>query len=807
VPIDSDYSKLIDSISRPLKFAAKDDFAHLQSIKGLEGFIVNLSSQKSVKAVLKDDLARLARLFKGFDSAGPDDRRARLVSAIALLDSLKSPADAAHARAALDHESSIKKLSTKLTDLDGIGPALGEKFAGKGLSTVEDMLYFLPIRYEDRQNARKISELLPGEPGLTSGEVLATGETRYGRRRVFEAAVSDGTGILMAKWFHYRPGYMQKLYSHGRKLLLYGSVTFYGGRKEMIHPEVEFLDDAGTDKAPASGIVPVYSQIENLRPRTLRRHVRAVVDAHARHAVGCVPKRVLDKMGFMPLSDAVTEAHMATEGASEKSALLARKSIVFDELFSLELGLALKRKNIAREGGIAFTVDAGGGKEPLYKRLIKALPFSLTDAQLRALSDIERDMRAPHPMNRLIQGDVGSGKTIVSLLSALMAVEDGYQAVIMAPTEILAEQHYINIKKLVEPLGIEPLYLVGGATKSKRAAALDMAADGTAAIIVGTHALIQKDVTFKRLGLAVIDEQHRFGVIQRGLLKKMGPGVAPDVLVMTATPIPRTLAMTIFGDMDVSVIDELPPGRSPIYTRIVRDKDRLRAYKLIKDEIKAGGQVYIVYPLVEESEELSLKDATNMKEQLEREVFVEHRIGLVHGRMKAAEKEAVMKAFKARELDILVATTVIEVGVDVPGATVMVIEHAERFGLAQLHQLRGRVGRGTRRAICLLMAEWTGSEDAYKRLKIMEETTDGFRIAEEDLKLRGPGDFIGTRQSGLPDFRLKETLSDLTILKAAREEALEFFKSDARLESLEARVALAVLKSRWTQRLELAEVG
>jgi ATP-dependent DNA helicase RecG len=428
-------------------------------------------------------------------------------------------------------------------------------------------------------------------------------------------------------------------------------------------------------------------------------------------------------------------------------------------------------------------------------------------------------------MNRLLQGDVGSGKTIVSLIAALNAIESGFQAAIMAPTEILAEQHYLTTHGYAEALGIKSVLLTSSTPRAARVKTLKAIEKGEVDFVIGTHALIQKDVNFKALGLAVVDEQHRFGVVQRAALKKKGgvstgrqtksrgeeeaalPQASPDILVMTATPIPRTLSMTVFGDLDVSILDEIPPGRKPVRTTVLREKDREKAYSIVRDELERGGQAYIVYPLVEESEELSLRDATNMKEHLQKDIFNDFTVALLHGRMKGKEKEQIMKAYKSKEIDILVATTVIEVGVDVPDASVMLIEHAERFGLAQLHQLRGRIGRGQRGGQCLLLAAYTGSEDTWKRLRVMQETIDGFRIAEEDLKIRGPGDFIGTRQSGLPDFRTQDALTDLTLLKKAREEAFGFLDKDPGLTSPEAARIKGVLKDRWKGRFELAEVG
>ncbi|HKZ45797.1 MAG TPA: ATP-dependent DNA helicase RecG, partial [Thermodesulfobacteriota bacterium] len=407
--------------------------------------------------------------------------------------------------------------------------------------------------------------------------------------------------------------------------------------------------------------------------------------------------------------------------------------------------------------------------------------------------------------NRLIQGDVGCGKTVVAFMASIIAIDNGCQAAIMAPTEILAEQHYLNIHKYAEGLGIKTALLTSSLAKSEKMSILDDIKTGEINLAIGTHALIQEDVEFKRLGLVIVDEQHRFGVIQRAMLKKKGTN--PDILVMTATPIPRTLSMTVFGDLDVSVIDELPPGRRPVKTKVFREREREGVYKIIRGEMAKGRQVYIVYPLIEKSEELDLRDATRMSEHLRKDIFPEYKIGLLHGKMKSDEKEAVMKAFKAREMDILVSTTVIEVGIDVSNATCMVVEHAERFGLSQLHQLRGRVGRGEHDSYCILLAGKIGSVDTYKRLKVMEETNDGFKIAEEDLKIRGPGDFLGTRQSGLPDFRVANLLTDSSLLQKARDEAFKIIKSDPELEQEEHRVLKEIINDRWKERMELAQVG
>ncbi|HAO93794.1 MAG TPA: DNA helicase RecG [Deltaproteobacteria bacterium] len=788
---------------KPLGFASKDNFSKIESLKCIEP-LVNKLVDEAIGAGGPASMSGLKEAFRGFDALLKGEKIERVKKALALASSILSPSRKRPVLTALEARESLKTLKAPLSSVKGIGPKLSELFAKKGLSTIEDVLYFLPIRYEDRRNIKRIKELLPGEHGLTTGEVLASGEARYGKRRVFEAALGDGSAILKLKWFNYRPVYMRNRFKNGQRLIVFGPVSAFGGHKEIVHPDIELFDEEDASQAP--GIVPIYSQIERFHQKTVRKIVKDIAERYSAYAVSGAPDSVMDALDLPDLSDAFRALHKTSGFEDDSNTAKARRALVFDELFVLELMLGLKKRGAKKEEGIALA-----GKSVLEGRLRGLVPFNLTRAQEKVLSEIKADMASSHPMNRLIQGDVGSGKTVVSFVAALTAVEAGFQAAIMAPTEILAEQHYLNIHRYAEALGIRAMLLKGGMGRAERREALSAVKEGRADLVVGTHALIQKDVEFAKLGLAVIDEQHRFGVVQRAILKKKGArsgdGVSPDILIMTATPIPRTLSMTVFGDLDVSIIDELPPGRKPVSTRILREKDRREAYDIIRRELAGGSQCYIVYPLVEESEELSLKDATNMSEHLQRDIFPVHRVGLLHGRMGATEKEAVMDAFKKKRLDILVSTTVVEVGVDVPNATVMLIEHAERFGLAQLHQLRGRVGRGEKRSVCLLLAAWTQSEDTYKRLKVMEETNDGFRIAEEDLNIRGPGDFVGTRQSGLPDFRMSEALTDAGLLKTAREEAFRFLDKDPSLSGPEGVRIKEVLKARWEGRLELAEIG
>jgi ATP-dependent DNA helicase RecG len=566
----------------------------------------------------------------------------------------------------------------------------------------------------------------------------------------------------------------------------------------------ELADVMAADPVNFGRTVPIYPLSEGLNQKLMRKILKEVVDGFAHCLETCLPVEIVKRNGLLSVDRAVSDVHFPDNSADPRPlndwSTPAHRTLSFDELFFLELGLALKKRGADIEQGISFPVT-----HKYTRPLLKILPYFLTNAQKRVLTEIKNDMAAPHPMHRLVQGDVGSGKTIVALLAALLAVENEYQVAIMAPTEILAEQHYLNIHRYCEQLGIEVCLLTSGLKGKAKKERLESVTTGKANIVIGTHAVIQEKVEFFRLGLGIIDEQHRFGVLQRGVLKKKGQN--PDILVMTATPIPRTLAMTVYGDLSLSVIDELPPGRSPVVTKTCHESQRKQVYRSIRDEVGKGRQAYIIYPLVEESDKLELKAASQMAQHLADEIFPDLRTGLLHGRMKPEEKEAVMGAFKSRETDILVATTVVEVGIDVPNATVMVIEHAERFGLSQLHQLRGRVGRGNGQSRCILLAGGKLTADAEKRLRVMEQTCDGFKIAEADLEIRGPGDFLGTRQSGLPEFRVANIFRDGRILEQARREAFALVEKDPDLARPENALIRQELMRRWGGRLELAGVA
>jgi ATP-dependent DNA helicase RecG len=607
--------------------------------------------------------------------------------------------------------------------------------------------------------------------------------------------IRDASGFLSCAWFN-QP-YLARVFKRGQYLIVHGKVQPYGrGPLQMQVKDYELVEDGEDETLHTGRLVPVYPATEGLTQRPLRRLMKRLVDGWADKIEDPLPAAVREKLGLLPLGKAIRGAHFPDTDASQS---LARGRLVFDDFFLLEIGLAIRRHREGRRRGLAMNP-----KGDLARRLLARLPYTLTAAQERVRREIKMDMAEPYPMNRLLQGDVGSGKTVVAALAMVTAIEAGYQAALMAPTEILAEQHMMTLQALLEPLGARVILLTSAVKGKARQAAVEAVESGAAACAVGTHALVQGGVAFKRLGLAVIDEQHRFGVGHRAALR--GKAESPDVLVMTATPIPRTLALTLYGDLDVSVLDELPAGRKPVRTEAREEKARQKIYAFLRDEMTAGRQVYVVCPLVEESEVSDLRAATEMAERLQGQVFPERRVGLIHGRLGFPEKERVMREFKEGALHVLVSTTVIEVGIDVPNASVMLVEHAERFGLSQLHQLRGRVGRGPFKSFCILMSAGAG-EDGRRRIEAMTETNDGFKIAEVDLELRGPGEFFGTRQSGLPEFRVADLLRDGAVLETARREAFAVVQADPSLRAPAHRRLREALLARWRGKLDLAGIG
>lgn len=690
----------------------------------------------------------------------------------------------------------MEKLDIPIRYVRGIGPKRAEFLKRLGIETLEDALYYLPKRYEDRRSFKKISELTTNGPETISGQVIDSGIriTPRQKKKIFELVVHDGTGVITGKWFN-QP-FMQKVFKVGQKTILTGTVmkSRYSYGWEIENPEYEIIEDEERDIIHTGRIVPIYGATEGLSPRYLRSIMKRIIDHYSPNVSEFLPENIVTGYNFPPLSEAIRESHFPDHTdieALNQGKGMARERLIFDELFLLELGLSLRKGKESIEKGIPFKADS-----ILLKRLRENIPFKLTNAQEKVFEEIRSDMSSPHPMNRLLQGDVGSGKTVVALQAMLIAIENGYQAVIMAPTEILAEQHYLNIHRTIEIFGLKVSLLTKSLKDKDRKDILKKIADGDIHLVVGTHALIQEGVIFKALGLAIIDEQHRFGVIQRTNLRKKG--INPHILVMTATPIPRTLALTLYGDLDISIIDELPPERRPVETILFKESMRSKVYLKLEEEIKKGRQAYVVYPLIEESEKVYLKAAVEMSERLKKN-FPHRRIALIHGRIKAREREKIMDSFKNGDVDILVSTTVIEVGLDIANATVMVIEHAERFGLAQLHQLRGRVGRGSSQSYCLLMTPDYFSEEADRRLQALVRTNNGFRIAEEDLAIRGPGELFGTKQSGLPDLKIANLIRDSSVLEIARKEAFFLSKEDQFLKSHPA--LKDTLERKWKGRL------
>ena len=642
-------------------------------------------------------------------------------------------------------------------------------------ATVEDLLHYLPMRYEDRSNFARISQLQDGQTASVEVMVRVGGiiPLKGGRLKMYEFIATDGEGQVRAFWWNQI--YLNKVFQRGSRVILYGQwkMNRYKGYFEVENPEYEISiddeDDSESSAIHTARRVPVYRKLGDYRTRQLRTIFHHLLNQLDKEVPESLPDEIIARCSLIARGEALRKAHFPADDSPIDDYNLARspahRRLIFEEFFWLAIALGLRRgERLSEPKGAMIEIT-----DRVRESVRSILPFVPTGAQKRALKEIVEDMTSDKPMNRLLQGDVGSGKTIVAVQAMVIAIENGYQTALMAPTEILAEQHARNIKRWLAKTPYRVEMLTGSMKAKEKREIQDAVAAGDIDLIVGTHALIQEAVQFKKLGLAVIDEQHRFGVLQRAEIRRRG--MNPDVLVVTATPIPRSLAMTVYGDLEVSIIDELPPGRTPVSTHVRGEERREKIYEFIRDQIKKGRQAYIVYPIIEESEKLDLRNATEMYEHLRTEVFSEFKVGLLHGKMKPGEKEEVMQAFTTNRIQTLVATTVIEVGVDVPNASVMLIEHAERFGLSQLHQLRGRVGRGAAESFCILLAQYTKTKEARERLQIMEETTDGFKIAEKDLEIRGPGEVMGTRQSGIPAFRIANIVRDQKILEIARREA------------------------------------
>lgn len=812
---------IIKRIESPISFSIQDSSAHLSRIKKMEVAItglVGLLRDEAFKQYPKDRLPEIENplnalmdLFTGYDPLPAPEKSDRLKRAVRHISEIKSclkDLQASRDPAIQDQEGSGEipgkaVLSKPVNVIRGIGSKLSDLLAKKNVHSLEDLLHFIPRRYEDRRTVCRIDEMAPGKRQTVSGEIVSAQMRYYGKRRIFEVTLGDGAATLKAKWFSGREAFLKRAFTPGKRAIVTGDAGGWPFEREMVHPDFEILDDHEDQLLHFKRIIPIYSETEGLRQKTLRRILWQVVRDYAPSMENAIPEKILERHQLMPLPAAIRGVHfpdndqdinLLNEGRSD-----AHRSLVFDEFFFYQLGILMKRNERNHEQGIAFQTDG-----TMLERFCQALPFKMTGAQSHAVAEIKRDMASDRCMNRLLQGDVGSGKTLVAVVACIIACENGYQAAMMAPTEILAEQHYRNVSKLFEKTGLRVALMTGSLNGMDKRDLQARMASGEVDLAIGTHAVIQEAVAFKKLGLVVIDEQHRFGVLQRKLLQEKG--MVPDVLMLSATPIPRTLAMTVYGDLDLSVLDEMPPGRKPVRTEVLGESQRKRAYGIIRRELEQGNQVFVVYPLIQESDRVDLRDANRMWQHLQRDIFPDFPVGIIHGNMKKHEKDQAMSAFRDKKTRLLVTTTVIEVGMDIPEASLIVVEHADRFGLSQLHQLRGRVGRGDIPSYCLLLSN-DESDMAAKRLKIMKETNDGFRIAEEDLALRGPGEFMGIRQSGIPEFRIANIIRDAGLLNEAKQEASDLLAEDPGLGNREHGRLREEVMQRWGSRLDLIAAG
>lgn len=674
-------------------------------------------------------------------------------------------------------------VDTQVQYIKGVGPKLASVLKVKGISTIRDLLQSYPRAYEDRRAARSIASLKVGDYVGLVAQVVKVSAIPLGRsgRKIYDIAVKDSSGLIHCKFFRTPfKGYFEK-FKPGSEVRIVGKVIIYRNQLEFHHPELAEIrvdeDDVNNDE-----LIPIYSETEGLTSKKFQAMIRAAIEGLELHKrdlpeLEVIPQWILDRMNLPSMSKSIVDLHFPQAGYADKyleRQTLSHQRIIFEEFFMLEMILASRKQGVQHSQAMKIKIQ-----ENIESQLLANLSFQLTGAQKKVLQEIYKDIATDRPMQRMVQGDVGSGKTIVALMAAAQVISNGGQVALMAPTEILAQQHFKNAEKYLSPLGIRTEMLIGQLKSAERQRVLPLLKSGEAQLVIGTHALIQEGVDFKNLSLVIVDEQHRFGVEQRGILK--AKGTAPHFLLMTATPIPRSLAMTIYGDLDTSIINEMPAGRIPIVTRVTYQSKRPQVIGFVREQLQKGRQAYIIYPLVEESEKIDLKSATTEFERLKLE-FAEFKVGLLHGKMKGEEKDQVMADFKNKKLDVLVSTTVIEVGVDVSNANIMWIEHSERFGLSQLHQLRGRVGRGEYKSYCILMMGHAVSEEARERVSFLESTTDGFKISEFDLELRGPGEFLGVRQSGMPGFKMANLVKDLPMLEQARAAAFELLEKDPLLK-------------------------
>lgn len=830
----------LDRIARPIEFASRDGCAHLKAVTNLSAFVstqvISALGQATYPRDIEARLMSLRELFADCDPAlSVQEQRRRLQVAAEHINALRTAVQRQQRHphelpVQSSHDSEVKPKgrspiwNLSIRFVKGVGPKRTNVLQRLRIETVEDALWTIPWRYEDRSVMTPIGNLVPGMLASICGTVGKSEAKRTRNRRlsVLELGVEDQSGRMQVVFFN-QP-YLERLLSVGTRVMMSGRVV--ADRHGWMVPKMnvaqyEILGGGNESTLHVGRIVPLYHETKGWTSRQMRVLVKQLLMDHGPELLEPLPGPLRARQRLIPIQEALQNIHFPTPDTDlrllERGTTPAHKRLAFEELLLLQLALATRHRALHDEPkNLRFNP-----RTPLLEKLGCLLPFRLTTAQDRVIREIFRDMISPRPMNRLVQGDVGSGKTAVALHAMVMACGSGYQAALMAPTEILAEQHYRNLSETLRALGLQATLVRGGEKASVKRAQAERLASGEIQVAIGTHALIQQDVRFKSLGLAVVDEQHKFGVLQRKTL--IDKGYQPDVLVLTATPIPRTLAMTVYGDLDVSVIDVLPPGRKPVRTFLFGEGQRRRAYQIVRDELRDKKQAYVIYPLVEESEKTDLQAAIQGAEQLKNEEFAEFRVGLLHGRMKTAEKEAVMADFKAGAIQLLVATTVIEVGVDVPNATIILIEHAERFGLAQLHQLRGRVGRSSHQSYCLLMAANMGQgktqrgravqeqreslSSAKERLEALVRSNDGFVIAEDDLRIRGPGEFFGLRQWGMPEFRVANLVRDGDLLQQARQEAFSLLQSDPRLKEPAHQGLREAMLRKWEKKLELGSIG
>ncbi len=803
-----------DSLRKILDLEKQRGYADTAVFGGLDKFLRNWSARAVESIGNPRLLARFHKLFKADYAAMTPEQRSQWVQDVLEFSgemegkdsTVESPPQKPPRKKPVP---GVKKttapaggpgLDSPVTIVRGISTSLSGKFGKLGVNTVRDLLYFFPHRHLDYSKMKFISQLAEGEEQTIVANVWQAQETRPGGRRSTEAIVGDETGNIRVIWFN-QPYLAKKLTTNAR-IMLSGRVSLFRGLHVFQSPEWEIME--GQDLVHTARLVPVYPLTAGLRPRQVRKLMKDFIDLWAGQVTDFLPPELRKRLGLLELPAAISQAHYPDDETTKNK---ARVRLAFDELFLLQLGVMSKKRDWQESRpGSPFDI-----KQPIVDKFVKSLPFTLTAAQDKVLKEILADLAQSKPMSRLLQGEVGSGKTVVATAALLVAAANGYQGAFMAPTEILAEQHFATICQLLSRLGQEegegyiksytgflerPLkvaLLIGDIKQAGKKQIQKQVLEGDIDIIIGTHALVQKGVEFHKLGLAVVDEQHRFGVEQRSALREKG--FNPHMLVMTATPIPRTLALTLYGDLDLSVIDELPPGRQTVKTKWLKPNQRESAYAFVRKQINEGRQAFILCPLIEESEAIMAQAAVVEYERLSREIFPDLKSGLLHGRLSSADKDAVMESFRGGGLDILVSTPVIEVGIDIPNAAVMLIESADRFGLSQLHQFRGRVGRGKEQSYCMLLAE-NPSEVARERLDIIENVQDGFQLAEEDLKMRGPGEFFGTRQSGLPDLRMAK-ISDVALLELARTEAIELFQVDPGLDKTENRLLAQEMTRVW----------